>query len=360
VLTVHLRDSVNFWYKLNVTAADVIASWHASADSTGNRFVRLVADSSRALDARTIAIRLAGITPAWLASPALVVARRTGFGFPDGTSASILRDAPLAGAQNDALRRYTLSPVPSGLAEIYAAQRGAARDLIDLGRRLLMTNDAAVTAYARSRADFTDIPLEWDRTWVLVVPTRREVDEIAEPDSATWQTFRAALAGDLIGADARSANTPSWLSTPTVCAGPPLAREAPLRMLERVTIAYSNDEPVARAIAERLVALAGIERNTTDVTVMKALAPVLRVPGIDAAAVGLEPEEFARALIEEREYAFVLSIPSRSTHPCADAVHPLGSLPWMVDGAGELHETMIVPLIETRWRALIRGGVAGQ
>jgi hypothetical protein len=92
-------------------------------------------------------------------------------------------------------------------------------------------------------------------------------------------------------------------------------------VLDQVTVAYSNAEPVARRIAERLVALAGIEQRGADVSVLKALAPVLRVPGVTAAAVGLEPDVFVRALTAEREYAFVLSIPSRSgmapCHRCA-------------------------------------------
>lgn len=351
-LTLHLRDSARFWSNTLVTATDVIASWHDAAAATGNRLVRVIADSSHAIDDRTLEIRVQRIAPEWLASPSFAVTRRSDGGFAEGTGRSALRESR-AGVR-DGARRYTLSPSPGGLAEIFTVQRAAARDLIDAGGDLLITNDAAVTNYARSRADFTDVPLEWDRTWVLVVPARRDVASTAEPDSSAWLAFRSALARDLIGEDARAATTPSWFGTSVVCAGPPSLYSGAARPLARTTVAYQTDEPIARRIAERLVALAGFERGRAGATLLRTLVPALGSTEPAPAAVGLEPEDFGRALIERREYAFVLDLPSHSLSPCADVVHPLGSLPWIVDEAGVLARAAIVPLVETRWRALIR------
>ena len=68
-----------------------------------------------------------------------------------------------------------------------------ARDAIDAGRTLLVTDDVDLVAYAAARADLEVAPLPWDRTYVGLYP-----------DSAL--SLGAMVGPDAVRADAREAN----------------------------------------------------------------------------------------------------------------------------------------------------------
>ncbi len=88
-------------------------------------------------------------------------------------------------------------------------------------------------------------------------------------------------------------------------------------------IVYSRGDAVARGLAERLVAVAGT--------------------GSSLRAAALEPAEFAAALRDRTERAYVLAAPRASLAPCHDAsAWPAG--------------TSVQPLIDTRASAIVRRG----
>ena len=103
-------------------------------------------------------------SPDILADPALAVAKRVpGIAWPIGTGAywvsgatADLTAAPVGGARRPVLRWR-----PAG---------GDQRDLLDAGVDLLVTDDPGAVAYAATRADFSSVPLPWDRTYVLLAP----------------------------------------------------------------------------------------------------------------------------------------------------------------------------------------------
>lgn len=191
--------------------------------------------------------------------------------------------------------------------------QGDVRDALDRGADLIVTRDPALLEYAARRPEFTVHPLPWSRTYLLVQPAP------AQPlTSVTTLAERQALARDAVPADARGAEPPYWWlerSCP--------ATEAPTVPPASDRIVYLQEDEVARALTERLVALAG--------------------PGSRLRATGLEHPQLAAVLREGSERAYVVSLPTNPLQPCRE----LRGFP-----AG----ARIRPLIDSRAHAIVRQG----
>jgi hypothetical protein len=197
---------------------------------------------------------------------------------------------------------------------------GDPRDALDAGVDILRTGDPAILEYARTRNDFTVHPLPWSRTYVLVVPPGHEgVGALIPTDSAT---FRAGLARDAVHVMARGAEPPFWWDDMGPCLGvepPPPPQLGP----GTDAVMYSREDAVARALAERVVALS--DQSTT-------------------AARGLPDRAMAEAIRNGFGRAYVLAVPRTALVPCREiAGWPAGST--------------LIPLIDTRMSAIVRRGV---
>jgi hypothetical protein len=202
---------------------------------------------------------------------------------------------------------------------VISATEARARDLADVGVDLLITDSPSLATYAATRPDAISIPLGYDRTWVIALP--RPGALAVDSSSAS----RESLARDVVRADARAALGPFWWNDLTGCST--TSRPAtPGRTTSRVV--YKLDEPVAKALAERVVALAG-----NRVTVA-----------------GLAPNAFASTLRAGNELAYVLPL-DRSTHDRCRSVNDLLSTAEWLGMPGS-----IVPLVDTRLRAVARRG----
>jgi hypothetical protein len=202
---------------------------------------------------------------------------------------------------------------------VYSANETRARDLVDAGVDLLLTDDPALATYAATRGDVVPVPTGWIRTWVLA--TGRGAIGV---DSSV--SFRTELARDVVRADARAAERPYWWADTTGCNAPKvLGAPAPAATAR---VAYPRDEPVARALAERVVAVIGGQ----------------------AIAVGLAPNAFASDLKSGGAVAYVFPLPRQSHDRCRDMQRLLASASWLgASGA-------VLPLIDTRLRAVVRRG----
>lgn len=213
-----------------------------------------------------------------------------------------------------------LQPIPGAHGPhltIHSVSEANARDLVDAGVDLLLTDSPTLAAYAGARSDVTSLPLGWDRTWVVVTPRGSLAID-------TSQAFRAGLARDAVRADARAAEGPFWWTDTTGCAMPTV--RTALAPVGTHGVAYPRDDAVARALAERLVAVLG-DRMT---------------------AVGLAPNAFASALTSASEYAYVFPLPRMTRDRCRSIAELFATTTWLgVQGA-------IVPLIDTRLRAVAR------
>lgn len=213
-----------------------------------------------------------------------------------------------------------LEPAPGARGPrltIHSASEASARDLVDAGVDLLLTDSPALAAYAGTRADVTSVPLGWDRTWGFATPRR----EVSIDSSAA---FRAGLARDAVRADARPADGPFWWADTTGCGAPGV--RSPLASTGTSRVVYPRDEPVARALAERLVAILGGR----------------------ATVAGLTPNAFQSALMAGGEMAYVIPLQRMTLDRCRAVNDLLAVAPWL--GA----RGTITPLIDTRLRAVAR------
>jgi hypothetical protein len=198
------------------------------------------------------------------------------------------------------------------LVELRFPLRGDGRDALDRGADLIVTRDPTLLEYAARRSEFTLYPLPWSQTYVLVQPGRAQPLGIG-----TTQGERQSLARDAVNADARAAEPPFWWSERSCPAGVPAVAPAADR------IVYPREDEVARALAERLVALMG--------------------PGHRLRAAGLGRSELAGALREGSERAYVLGIPRKPLQPCRE----LSDFP----AGARIH-----PLLDSRAHAILRLG----
>src|SRR5437016_4559599 len=199
--TFTLRDDARFWDGAPVTARDVVAAWRAR-DSA-------LAQSATILSDRTIAVRppVAPVQP--LADPALAVTKRApGGNWPIGTGGHWVSETDATGA-------LTAVPVRRGalaVLRVSSVPAGRARDALDEGSDLVITDDPAVLEYAGTRPGYVDVALDWNRTYVLLAPAAFAVALRAGGDAAyvlplrrrVFDVCRAAL------------DLPPWSWTATV------------------------------------------------------------------------------------------------------------------------------------------------
>ena len=198
--------------------------------------------------------------------------------------------------------------------------KGDLRDAIDGGADIVRSGDPAVVEYARSRPGLTVHPLPWSRTYLLLVPAGREgFDGLVPGDSAD---FRTALARDAVRAEARGAEPSAWWDPAPTCPQTDLAADSRAEHATNV-IAFPAGDEVARALAERVVALSDAPGATT-----------LAVPSW----------AMPRLLHGGSARAYIVGVPLVPSAPCLDrSVWP--------------PDVRVVPLIDTRLNAVVRRGV---
>ena len=318
--TFTLRPGAAFSDGLPVTAADVIASWQGH-DWAGQPVFEASAEGERVLGVR---LRERTLTvPLVFAEPELAVTRSvTGLDWPAGTGAYTADTAsgrviviPLRGVERPALVLRS-----SGARD--------ARDLLDAGVDLLVTDEPAALSYAAGRPGITATPLPWDRTYVLLgMPGVPGISD----------SLRAGLARDAVRVAARPAPAAAqfWWFAFEACRDqpPPFTGSLPPPS-PRATLVYADDDRPARDLAERLVALR-----------MDGAAPTR--------ALGLPAADFAAALAAGGSAQFVLSLPRAALDPCREVRRLLARAPWLAAASAGVE-----PLVDTRRHVIVRRGAA--
>jgi hypothetical protein len=254
-------------------------------------------------------------------------------------------------------RRSTLGPV----LHVSRIRADAGRDALDGGTDVLITSDATTIAYAAARADFVNLPLPWGREYVLIQPAPP-----ANVDRDTARALDSDLAADAVRVEARGVDDPQWGEVLAACdtAARPAqvgAPDTPHASAARGTVSpdgaplvnrivYTANDAVARALSERLVALA----NAHD-TRLTALAPTLTALQ-PVRASGLDTTQMRALLAAGHDVAYVASIDV--TGICRDVATVVSDAPWVARDTQGLREA-ITPLIETRARAIVRRGRVG-
>jgi hypothetical protein len=284
---------------------DLAAAW--SGDSSGRFWtlsLRNGADAATLTSAwrgRPAALRLAGIESVVPLDDRRVV---VGFARPSPTVPDALADTALAAPREPAPRRALIAAPPAD----------DPRDQLDRDVDAVETDDPDVLDYARRRADRTIVPLPWSRSYLLLLAAPWPA--FASVIGADSAGFRQALARDAVHADARGAAGPPWWNAARGC-GPP---GAPSPARRSSAVVYPLGERTARALAERIVALAA-------------------EPGI--AARGLDAVALAAALRAGSERAYVLPVSLREAMPCRETAN------WPAGLA-------VVPLVDARASLILR------
>jgi len=306
--TFTLRDDARFWDGAPVTARDVVAAWRAR-DSA-------LAQSATILSDRTIAVRppVAPVQP--LADPALAVTKRApGGDWPIGTGGHWV-------SETDATGVLTAVPVRRGgmaVLRVSSVPAGRTRDALDEGSDLVITDDPAVLEYAGTRPGYVDVALDWNRTYVLLVPGHPE---------GLADIKRESLR-DAVHLDARPAEWEGgrfWLAELQAC-GFPTTRDTAVSGPRRQRVVYDQSDRNAADLAARLVGLGAL--------------------GNRSAATGLAPAAFAVALRAGGDAAYVLPLRRRVFDVCRAA---LELPPWSWTATVE-------PLLDVRPHALVRRGL---
>jgi hypothetical protein len=239
---------------------------------------------------------------------------------------------------------YTKRPSDAASrARVHAAWAAAARDALDRGVDLLVTDDPAIVSYAAHNDSLLTFALPWDRTYVLLTS-----ESAPQGSIAALRLILADRLADAVRADFRVSEAPFWWESPDRC-GKPTATTPLGGRSSRVV--YLHGDRIAQGLAERLVALTGRGVERGEDSVFRALLPKLRHLGTArATAAALSPSEFAAALHAGDDLAYVLPLPRFANAPCNELTALLRAAPWLQS---------VTPLIDTRNVAIVRRGRVG-
>lgn len=335
--TLFLRPGLRFSDGSPIDAAAVRASWERGWRDP--RWAGVGRLDARPVDALTLEVERVTpelTLPAALADPALAVAGPPG---PDGrpaTSGAFHLTAADSAADLPWIELGLAAPpgtLPNGglLRFVRLRPDTDLRDALDRGTvDVLVTRDPTVLDYARAQPALRVAPLPWDRVYALLAPAS---GAMPPPE------VREGLARDAVRAEARGAAPPYWWHTDSRCAAaadpvvPPAASVVP-------SLAYPRDDPLARDLADRLVALAASPDPPP------WLSRQLTEGGASARvrAVGVDPSAVAAALAGASAAAAVVPLPRYRPASCAEFAHLLRGL-------------VPIPLIESRPHVIARAGV---
>ncbi len=379
-----LRANARYWDGSAVTASAIVSGW--LSDETSARHLRAAGISLRSVTAindRTLSVALNdrhASLPHLFADPVLAVAKPDSSSrWPQGTGP--YQVVPHAHGTGESLSEHfsTAYPVTSKsevhrpVVRFQLAYGVDPRDVLDGGVDLLVTSDRAVMAYAARRVQLALVRLPWQRTYALLSPgwVRRASMAILEAESLGTMVplgFREALARDAVRAEARGARSPFWWEDMAGCrvsvqsAAASRAVSGAGSESGRRRIVYNRDDPTARDLAERMVALIGSAGS--DLQPSDALS-FFRFEFFEGdarlVAAGLGPEEFAAALDAGDESAYILALPRRALDRCQQVQALVSAADWLAAGAaGELGLSLVLaPLVDTRSRAIVRRGLSG-
>jgi hypothetical protein len=314
------------------------------------------------VDARTLVVTLARTATAdFFAQPGLAVANGVGSGgWPVGTGAFRPGPSGIQGPTASAPLRFA-GPVTLEARSI----TGDPRDALDGGADVLVTVDRGMIEYAAASPAFDPRPLAWDRTYLLVVPAGAPLlDPAGEPGPplgfapvlrSSPREALDALARDAVQGPARAASLPE-----ARCAYPQSGgSSASAGRAQRVV--YPAEDAVARALAERLVALTLGPPRPESYWLSQRVPELVATEG-RANAQGLSAEAFEQALRAGRDAAYVLPVavppPSGSCAPVSAAI---ARAPWLLFSptSNQGRRPSVLPLVDARTTLVLRRGVVG-
>lgn len=368
---VTLDERAEFTDGTPVTTADVVSSWSVPGlDGVLREEARGFVESVVVVNTRVVGITLQARSTTSLralADPALAIARyELGVAWPLGTT-TFQVIAQRAWSSRRA-REVTIEPraggpaggvgrEPSGTVRFLVAPGMDPRDQLDDKVDLLVSRDPSVLAYASTLPDVISVPLPWLRTHALLSPARGPVRQGARVRSRLAPATRQVLAIDAVRGEARGAEGPFWWESSTACPVPlPTARALAVQREGGVgaRVVFRVSDPVAGDLAERLVGLTAFDDARTT-GLLETLFPNGAARLISA---GLDDAAFEEALATGRDRGYLVGFDRRPSDPCQQLGALVKRAGWLAR-TGDTLIAAVVPLVDTRTRAVIRRGRAG-
>jgi hypothetical protein len=360
-----LRDGARFSDGSTVTAGDVVESWSdALMLDTG-------IDSAEARGDRTVVVHFrepSRDVPLVLSAPPFSVARKAaGARWPLGSGPYRVVSENGAPVENGWFggpgRTIILAPARRARAPVIrfvAASTEDARDLLESPIDLMVTEDPTVIEYASGDPRFVAAPLEWERTYTLLSTARVRAVSSGELPPALPSDFLGVLSRDAVRAAARGSRPPRWWESDRACRVFDRALDArgAVTRADRPAgsrrVVYDADDPTARDLAERIVALAAADTaRSREATVLAAAVPGLVGGSPAVVARGVGGRELDRSLRAGDELAYIVSFHSRPALPCDELARFFERVPW-VAVLGSDFSPALLPLIDTRTAAIAR------
>lgn len=363
-----LRKESRFWDGKPVTAADVVRSWmHFAVEPAA---ISSVVDSAVAQDERTLRVFLARArheVPRALSSLQFAVIKEPeDVSWPIGSGPYEIIAADSSGRLQRTITLRATYGHRDFVIRFLESPSLDARDLIQSGIDMMVTNDPAVLEYARGRPQLETAALPWEWTYALVAPSRVRPFERSELPPPLTPRFLDEIARDAVREDARGHRGPAWWNDPDLrrdaAAAPP---DEPLRQkCILITpgfpcIAYDRFDRTARELAERIVALAAVsEPNSPQAVELHRAVPELASGTPPLTAVGVPSEDLESSIQTGSDFACIVKLPLRPADPWRETRRVPPYAVWLI-GTGEDVTAALVPLIDTRAHLIARRGRFG-
>jgi hypothetical protein len=365
-----LRDGASFWDGIPVTADDVVAGWMGGA---AEKLAFAAGIDSINVEGRLSLVvfldRPHSEVPRMFADPEFAVARTVEpRHWPLGTGPGGIGSGEPVEIEQRVGGELRLHPPSAEWPTIrFLHFPGSdARDVLRGGYDVLVTSDQSAVDYAAPQPSYVAIPLPWDRSYVLFSTTRvRELRTGGTPDPLPSNLLEA-LARDAVRSDARGHESPAWWDDLAACGetspmpgGLPRVPPGAYRTSGPKRIVYPAADPVARGLANRIVALASEGAAASQ----EAASLIAAVPGLAEAetqllTAGLSGDGLEASLRYGEEFAYIVPLPHIVLDPCFAARKLASRVEWLAPRLRHL-AAALVPLVETRRHVVATSGQVG-
>ena len=370
--TFRLRRGARFWDGSPVTARDIVDCWQSSGVEpfVWEAGVDSVADAGGNMIHIYFTIPHEEL-PRELSAPPFAVAKNS-LRWPLGTTPCRINIEPIHSSLMYR-RPFTVSPVSGGGPVLVFLEPGSSgaydsRDLLEGPVDVMITRDPDVIEYASARPHLKTTPLPWQRTYVLLSTTRVLGMRLGDSPAGLDREFTGDLARDAVPGIARGHEAPDWWDRINWCAAmaegaglmefsAPYARIPGSDSSRRVV--FDRDDPVARGIAERIVALGTSGPGSSPAeSKLAAAVPGLADGTTALSAAGMDRTELGASLKEGGDFAYIIWLPLHPSDPCTGIMRLIDRARWL-SRLGDDFAGALLPLVDTRSYAIVRKGSAG-
>ncbi len=368
--TFDLRPDARYWDKSPVTPRDVVLCWQRpNAEAL---IWAAGVDSAAVVGERSVHVYLSRPhkdIPGAVSTRLFAVAKHAPpHRWPIGSGPYRIESEPMWASLMHR-RSFTASPAFNAdgpVIRFIEPEARDARDLLEGTVDIMITADPDVIEYAAARPHLEIAPLPWNMTYVLLSTSRVRDIRSGRIPAGISREFSDGLAQDAVRGVARGHQASCWWDGLNRCAvlfegaewRPSLTHSAYAPSAPR-RILYDRSDPVARDLAERIVALAVAGPGASpEATQISSAIPELAGQAQGIAAAGATGAEIRESLLEGDDFAYIIALPLNPPDPCNEAKLLVENARWLTGLGGDFARALL-PLVDTRRHVIMRRGAAG-